>query len=191
LGAEAQFVTFIGRLHAIKRLDLLLAAFHQVQAQVPRAHLVIAGPAEPGPLSVDLRLVGGANAAIHWLGEITEEEKWSLLQESAVFAMCSDSESFGVAVVEAMAAGVPVVVTRTCPWQEIETVGCGLWVAQQQNAVATALHRLLTNRLEAEQMGARGREHARARYAWEPIARTMSNYYTQALTVGPRMRLAS
>ena len=39
-----------------------------------------------------------------------------------------------MSVVEAMAAGVPVVVTHTCPWQEVETVGCGLRVSQQHDA---------------------------------------------------------
>ena len=69
-----------------------------------------------------------ANTAIHRLGELNEPDKWWLLSESAVFALCSDSESFGMSVVEAMAAGMPVVVTHTCPWQEVETVGCGMWV---------------------------------------------------------------
>jgi glycosyltransferase involved in cell wall biosynthesis len=113
LDENAQFVTFVGRLHAIKRLDLLIAAFRQVQTRVSNVHLMIAGPAEAATLSAALRRETVANAAIHWLGEINEAEKWALLRASRVFALCSDSESFGLGVVEALAAGVPVVVTRT------------------------------------------------------------------------------
>ena len=181
LTEDAQFVTFIGRLHAIKRLDLLIAAFRRLQAQLPNVHLIVAGPEEPGTFGMVLRRENKTNSAIHWLGEVNEAQKWSLLQESTVFAMCSDSESFGVSVLEAMAAGVPVVVTRTCPWQEIETVGCGLWVAQHHDAIATALHWLLTHPTEACQMGERGRDYTRTRYAWEPIARTMSTLYAEVL----------
>jgi len=191
LDENTQIVTFIGRLHAIKRLDLLIAAFRQVQRQIPNVHLVIAGPEESGAASSVWRREQAANPAIHRLGELKEEEKWSLLSESAAFALCSDSESFGMSVVEAMAAGVPVVVTHTCPWQEVETVGCGLWVPQQPDAVATALHWLLTHPTEARQMGGRGRGHAHTRYAWEPIARTMATYYANALAECSRVQLAS
>ena len=158
---------------------------------MPNVHLVIAGPEESGATSSVWRCEQAANPAIHWLGELKEEEKWSLLSESAAFALCSDSESFGMSVVEAMAAGVPVVVTHTCPWQEIETVGCGLWVPQQHDAVATALHWLLTHPTEARQMGDRGRGYAHTRYAWEPIARTMATYYANALAECSRVQLAS
>ena len=191
LGTSTKIVTFIGRLHAIKRIDLLIAAFRQVQEQLPNAHLVIAGPEEPGVASSVWRRGDNVNPAVHWLGEVNEEEKWSLLSESTAFVLCSDSESFGLSVVEAMAAGVPVVVTRTCPWQEIETVGCGLWVPQERDAVASALHWLLTHPIEAQQMGTRGKDLARTRYAWEPIARTMAASYANTLADCPRVQLAS
>jgi glycosyltransferase involved in cell wall biosynthesis len=94
---------------------------------------------------------------------------------------CSDSESFGLAVVEAMAASVPVVVTRTCPWAEIETRGCGFWVDQSAAAVAGALRRLIENPALAAAMGARGAALVRERYSWEIIGRTMSAAYAGVL----------
>jgi glycosyltransferase involved in cell wall biosynthesis len=94
--------------------------------------------------------------------------------------MCSDSESFGISVVEAMAAGLPVVVTKTCPWHEVETAGCGLWVAQESGEVAKAVSYILSHPAEAESMGAHGKALASANYGWDSIARKMAACYATA-----------
>ena len=65
---------------------------------------------------------------MHATGAIHGADKWALIKDADVMVQCSDSESFGLSVVESLASGVPAVVTRTCPWSEIETLGCGLWV---------------------------------------------------------------
>jgi glycosyltransferase involved in cell wall biosynthesis len=95
--------------------------------------------------------------------------------------MCSDSESFGVAVVEAMAANVPVVVTRTCPWEVIEKVQCGFWVEQDAAIISEALRRIVYNPSEAAEMGLRGGALAKSQYSWSNIAAVMLNHYGEVL----------
>jgi glycosyltransferase involved in cell wall biosynthesis len=108
-------------------------------------------------------------------------DKWALLADADALVMCSDSESFGMSVVEALAAGVPVVVTRTCPWEEVQSAGCGFWVRQDAEAIAFALEELLRDPPAARSMGQRGRVLARARYSWDVIARDMVEAYRNAL----------
>lgn len=179
LPENARLVTFLGRLHPTKRLDLLVAAFQRLQSGVPDSVLVLAGR----PDGVDPRSFG-LGREIRWLGELEEEEKWKLLSETAVLVMCSDSESFGMSVLEALSVGVPVVATRTCPWDEIEAHGCGFWVAQDPESLAEAMRRVLSDSLLARQMGARGQALAAERYRWPAIGREMARCYERTRTMG-------
>lgn len=179
LTENARLVTFLGRLHPTKRLDLLVAAFQSLRSAVPDSVLVLAGR----PDGVDPRSLG-IGPEIRWLGEVDDDEKWKLLSETAVLVMCSDSESFGMSVLEALSAGVPVVATRTCPWEEIEAHGCGFWVAQDSESIADSIRRILSDSTLARQMGARGRALAAERYRWPAIGHEMARYYERARAMG-------
>jgi glycosyltransferase involved in cell wall biosynthesis len=80
-----------------------------------------------------------------------------------------------------MASGVPIVVTDTCPWEEVESIGCGYSIPQRSDAIAGALVRLLSDAAAATAMGDRGRAAARARYDWDAIARSMIEHYARAI----------
>ncbi len=181
LDENLKLVAFLGRIHPIKRLDILAGAFRRVHEVAPNTHLVIAGPDECGYREMLEPMFARVSNAVHWIGEVGQADKQSLLRDADVLVMCSDSESFGMSVVEAMAAGVPVVVTQTCPWQEVETAGCGFWVAQESGEIATAVKYLLSHPAEAAAMGERGRLQARAKYDWDSIARKMADHYAAAI----------
>jgi glycosyltransferase involved in cell wall biosynthesis len=88
-----------------------------------------------------------------------------------------------MSVVEAMAMGTPVVTTRTCPWQEVETEKTGFWVPQRPESVADAISKLLQDRESARAMGARGKKLVESRYAWPSIGGAMRRLYDRI--VGP------
>ena len=119
---------------------------------------------------------------MHWTGALDEAGKWSLLADADALVMCSDSESFGMSVVEAMAAGVPVVVTQTCPWGEVETARAGFWVPQDAEAVAEGLREVLGHPAKAREMGARGHALVRSRHAWDAVAEAMAEHYRAAVS---------
>ena len=177
LQPDTPLITFLGRIHPTKRLDLLAAAFMRVRSVRADAALVIAGPDEDGyRRQVEARFAA-AGRAVRWTGQLGEAEKWSLLHDADALVMCSDSESFGMSVVEALAAGVPVVATHTCPWEELETTGSGFWVPQNAEAVAAALSSILDDPAAARAMGERGQTLVRAKYSWDSIARAMADQY--------------
>ncbi len=181
LGADAPLIVFLGRVHPIKRLDLLASAFARVRESEAGARLAIAGPDEAGHRRRIEPLFARFGDAVRWVGEVGEEDKWALLADADALVLCSDSESFGLSVLEAMAAAVPVVVTRTCPWAEVEREGCGYWVPHDDGAVAAGLLRLLSQPEGARAMGQRGRVLARAKYSWDSIARAMADHYRAVL----------
>jgi len=181
IGEKEPLVLFLGRLHPTKRLDLLLSAVEKLREGMPRVRLVLAGPEDGLEANA---LIGERSAEdwVSWVGPVATERKWALLSEANVLALCSDSESFGMSVVEAMAVGTPVVVTRTCPWEEVEARGTGFWVDQRAEAVAEGLSRILGDPVEARAMGVRGRELVRARYQWCAIGRAMAAHYARVLS---------
>jgi glycosyltransferase involved in cell wall biosynthesis len=182
----APLLLFLGRIHPIKRLDLLAAAFDRVRVALPDARLVIAGPDERGERRrLEPFFAAAARHSVHWIGETGDAEKWALLGAADLLVLCSDSESFGMSALEAMAAGTPVVVTRTCPWPEIETERAGFWVAQEPEAIARAALAILGDDERARDMGARGRVLARTRYSWDVAASAMAGHYRRAVERRP------
>jgi glycosyltransferase involved in cell wall biosynthesis len=180
---DAFLVLFLGRMHRIKRLDLIADAFAAASSTCPGMHLVLAGPDEHNLIPDLLRRLSGAGGAVHVTGAIHGADKWALVKDADVMVQCSDSESFGLSVIESLAAGVPAIVTRTCPWSEIETYGCGFWVEQTALAIAAAIATLAGDPARRAAMGERASVFARDRYSWDAIAPQMARLYAE-LTKG-------
>ena len=170
-------IAFVGRVHPIKRLDLLVDAFVRLLASGRKAELVIAGPDEASLRSALTARAGRAAASIDWRGPVNVAEKAALFAEAAALVMCSDSESFGLSVAEAMAAAVPVVVTRTCPWAEVEQHRAGFWVEQCADAIVAALAVLLDDPAGARVMGSNGRALIEQKYRWPVVATDLLRHY--------------
>jgi glycosyltransferase involved in cell wall biosynthesis len=177
LPTAAPIVLFLGRIHPIKRLDLLAAAFDRVLQRHAGAHLVIAGPDEDGHRAQIAPLFTTFGDAVTWTGRVDDARKRQLLNAATVLVMCSDSESFGMSVAEAMAASKPVVVTRTCPWPDIETHHAGCWVEQSPDAVAAGVNAILSDPDAAREMGRRARALAADKYSWTRAASALISEY--------------
>jgi glycosyltransferase involved in cell wall biosynthesis len=181
-------VVFIGRLHPIKRLDLLIAAFAKLRATGRNVRLVVAGPDEAGLRDALAISAGPAASAITWPGAVDANAKSALLARASAAVMCSDSESFGLSVAEAMAAGVPVVVTRTCPWADVERHRAGFWVEHSADAIAAALGKLLDDPAEARAMGLRGRALIEQKYRWPSVAGDLVRHYSRVIQARSRVQ---
>jgi glycosyltransferase involved in cell wall biosynthesis len=173
------FILFLGRLHPIKRLDLVAEAFAAVAAAFPRVDLVIAGPDEAGHRASIAPRFAALGGRVHWTGGVDGPVKAGLLAEACALVMCSDSESFGMSVAEALAAGTPVVVSRTCPWPSVEPAGAGFWVAQETSATADALRRIIADEDAASAMGRRGRALVEKKFSARAVGARWVQCYTE------------
>ena len=186
--AGRMLVTFIGRLTAKKRLDLLVEAFASLRNTTSRAHLVIAGPDDEGigqQLQTQIRKLGLADR-VSLLGLVTGQTKTALLQLSHVFVLPSYDENFAVAVVEAMAAGLPVVVAEgVALHREIDQARAGLVVPATPTGIGAALHRLLGDPAMNSSMGRNGQALATSTFAWDRIAIDLEHMYRQAILERP------
>jgi glycosyltransferase involved in cell wall biosynthesis len=188
--SAAPYVLFLGRLHPIKRLDLLAAAFARLGGRAADAHLVIAGPDERGHRADVAPRFAPLGPRVHWCGAVDGSRKAGLLSGASALVLCSDSESFGMSVAESLSAGVPVVVSRTCPWPAIETSRCGCWVEQSAEALAEGLVRLLGDPDEAREMGRRGAELVSREFGAASIAARWVALYRE-LQGAPRAAVAA
>jgi glycosyltransferase involved in cell wall biosynthesis len=170
-----RFVLFLGRVHPIKRLDLLARAAALLRER--DARIVVAGPDENGHRADLAPMFEASGLTTIWAGAVDERQRWTLLTRARALVLCSNSESFGLAAAEAMAAATPVVVTQTCPWEEIERAGAGRWVAHSAEAIAAAIDGILEDPQGARTMGERGRALIARRYAWPATARIIAERY--------------
>jgi glycosyltransferase involved in cell wall biosynthesis len=177
--AQGPTVLFVGRLHPIKRVDLLVDAYTLLKQKYPGARLVLAGPDEAG-LRPSLEARAGEHAGgIQWYGGVDAAARDRLLGDATALVCCSDSESFGMSVLEALAVGTPVVVTDTCGWMDVERHQLGFRVPQTAAAIAQALGRLAAAPDAAREMGARGRALAESRYTWPAVAKAFADQYAR------------
>ncbi len=105
-------ILFAGRLASIKGVDTLIQAFPLVQKKYPQALLVLAGPNQLPNLNLTLDAKVGINKGLLWLGHQTQTQMQVWYQRASVLAMPSFYETFGLAALEAMACGLPVVATH-------------------------------------------------------------------------------
>jgi len=171
---------FVGRLIRTKGVEHLLHALASVRESTGRElPFVIAGD---GPRRD--RLVALASRLrlrqVRFPGRVPEEEKWRLLRSCSVFVMPSVAESFGVALLEAMSLGRPVIASDVGGMPEV--VGqAGILVAPgSPESLATALMRLLADPRLSSRLGALAKTRAGG-FRWSDASRAMLGIYEEAI----------
>ena len=171
---------FLSRIHPKKNLPDLIDAWALVSAQRPDWRLVVAGPDEAGHRT-QLEILARSRGAesIVFTGAVYGKEKDALLESADLFVLTTRNENFGLAIAEALAAGVPAIVTRGAPWAGLETERCGWWIDHGVEPLTAAL--LKATALPAavrREMGARGRAWMARDYTWSSVAGQMIELYS-------------
>ena len=187
---EHRYTLGIGELKERKGHHLSVAAWCRVAAGHDDLHHYIVGRPSGDAYQAALERVvaeAGLRERVHFLGNITEDEKVDLIQRAEVFvhtpvtAADGGFEGFGLVYLEASASGVPVIGTLECGAEDaIVTEETGLLVEPSVDAVTVALERLVSDAELRARMGAAGRAHA-AKNTWEPNARRVLELYREAL----------
>jgi len=141
-----RIVLFLSRLHEKKGCDLLLDAFARIADSDPALHLVMAGPDTAGLRAVLQKRAAALGLAprVTWTGMLTGRTKWGAMRAAEVFALPSHQENFGIAVAEALAMGLPVLIsTRVNIWREIVGAGAGFADNDSTDGVTALLARWL------------------------------------------------
>lgn len=177
------YVLFLGRINWKKGLDRLLAAF----ARVDDARLVIAGNDEDHyrpALEARAQQLGLADR-ITFTGPVHGASKAALLAGAQLLVLPSYSENFGNVVLEAMAAGRPVVVTPEVGLAPVVTsTGAGLVAEGGPERLSRAMATLLGDPALRLEMGRRGEQAVAGRFGWPAVAAQMESLYESVITRG-------
>ena len=178
--AGKQVILYLSRLHAVKGLDVLARSFAAVAAQFPDAVLlIVGGPDEDGTgrRAEAILVEAGVRDRAVFTGLLTGPDKQAALACADLFVLSSYSEGFSMAILEAMAAGLPVVISDECSFPEVAECEAGFVVAAAAAPVAKAIGALLADADLRTRMGGIGRALVAERYTWPASAQSFADLY--------------
>ncbi|HYP71454.1 MAG TPA: glycosyltransferase [Variovorax sp.] len=151
---DKRLLLYLGRIHSKKGCDLLIEAFAKVCRTTPNVHLVMAGPDQTNwrPALQALAQQLGVAERVCWAGMLTGPVKWGAFRNADAFCLPSHQENFGIAVVEALACGCPVLVSdKVNIWREIQGAQAGLVAPDTLAGTVSLLERWLATPASAWQ----------------------------------------
>lgn len=175
--AGRRFVVAVGRLHYSKGFDVLLEAFIRLAPRHPDLDLVIIGPdSGMGPALVRRAEQAGLGPRLHLPGAIYGKAKFAALVDAECFCLPSHHEAFSNAIVEALACGLPCVISRGAHFPEVAGAGAGSIVDIDAAQVEAAIDPFLTDasRHRDAAMKARALAHS---YLWPEIGARLRDLY--------------
>jgi glycosyltransferase involved in cell wall biosynthesis len=179
----APVIGTVGRLAEVKRQDVLLQGCAKIRGHVggELPHVLLVGG---GPLEGELKKLAGElgmEKRVHFTGNTPTPEKYMAIMD--VFALTSRSEGMPLVVLEAWAAGLPVVASRVGGLPEMieEGVTGVMFESLDDAALATRLEELLEDREAAAQMGAAGQQHVRKHFDVSVMAANYERHYRELL----------
>ena len=181
IAPDEPLILFLSRLIPRKGADTLIEAFAQTCEQSGR--LVIAGPeGEPGYRAYLEKHATefGVGTRVIFTGPVYGEEKTALLADADIFALPSRYENFANVAAEAIAVGVPVIITRSCGICSVVEGVAGLVIAPDIAAIADALHRMIYDKVLYARLK-QGCRRAADRLDWNTLTEQMEGYYTEVL----------
>ena len=175
LGLPSRYLLFVGAAQPRKGLDVLLDAH---AAQPDLAPLVLAGPAGWGPPGWGLTLTTSSSSRVRAVGYLDEADLRCVVAGAAALVLPSRDEGFGLPVLEAMAAGVPVVCSDLPALREVTGGLATLVPPGDPAALATALGRMQD--AGRDPVSAAARQAHAARYTWQACAQATVRAYRKA-----------
>jgi glycosyltransferase involved in cell wall biosynthesis len=170
------YMLFMGRLAPVKGPDLLVAAY----IDTPIAHeydLVMAGP--DFGMQSELRKnveIAGLIDRVHFVGHLNESERNSFYKGAELLVIPSRSEAMSLVALEAGIHGLPVLLTDTCGFDQIEAVGGGLVVPASVLGVATGLAKMLEFPQELSKQGEYLKSYVAENFTWDMVALRLKSW---------------
>jgi glycosyltransferase involved in cell wall biosynthesis len=180
-GENSLILLHIGSFSPVKNHELLIEAFSRVEKQIPKIYLWLVGDGAERPKIEELVKDKQIIEKVRFLG--IRDDIPNLLAQADIFVLCSNSEAFPVAILEAMASGLPVVATAVGGVPEAVINGkTGILVPPNNpEALADAIFQLASNEALRQQMGMNARQRVAGLFDVKRITREYERLYIEEL----------
>jgi glycosyltransferase involved in cell wall biosynthesis len=180
--SNVPFILFMGRLNPIKGPDILLRAYINAQASIPRYHLVFAGP-DGGMLKSLIQEVvqAGLSDYVHFIGYVDGDDKLAAYQHAQLLVVPSRQEAMSIVALEAGVCGTPVLLTDQCGFSEVRLVDPRMEVPATIAGVTSGLINLLANDAVLSQIVAVWKNFVVQRYSWNVVIDEYINIYEKII----------
>jgi glycosyltransferase involved in cell wall biosynthesis len=172
---DAQVVLFLSRLDYKKGLEFLIPALARLKQKFPRLWFVLAGSGDPAYVKKTEQVLAEFNTSefTRRIGFVTGQEKRDAFAAADIFALPSLNENFGIVNIEAMQAGLPLLISdQVYICREIEAAGSGIICSPSVNSVAEKMEEMLSGATDLKLMGQRG--HGLVQRCYRPEVATQS-----------------
>jgi len=171
-------IGYVGRLAYIKGIDLLADAFKKIRKTIQHARLIIVGSGEEeGKLRSSLK-AEVMKGIVHIESDVPHDTLPEWYRAMDLFVMPSRYENFSNAVLEALACGIPFLVSDVAGNRRVaETKGNWLFAQGSVDALMQAIDSIARNPSSAKERGALGREQVRQEYSWETSAKRLEDIF--------------
>lgn len=179
IGRNTALIVYLGRIHKLKGLDLLLKAFLLLTKKHDSV-LAIAGSNdgyldEVKKMSESLDLTG----RVIYTGTISGKDKLQLYADTDVFVYPSPSEGFSIAILEAAASGIPLVITRGCKFPDVREYNAGIITDININSLFGGLDRMLSDNKFRKEASFQAKMMIKKKYTIEIMALRLKEIYKQ------------
>lgn len=189
LNKEAKIILYLGRLGKEKNLGFVVKALKNLLKNEKETHLVIVGD---GPERKNLEKLAkelGLESKVLFTGFIHREKVPNIYADSDVFVFASDSETQGLTVPEAMAAGLPVVVVKDPAFEDVVTDGkTGIVTERNEVNFAENVQRLLQDKNLKERLGKNAKEFVSEAFSSQDQAKKLVSSYEEANQINAKKR---
>ena len=164
----------MGRLHKIKRFDVLIDAFSLFVKDNSNAKLLIAGGDDGVASALEKQVLDlGLKESVFLIGSVNHEQKRELFSNCTAFALASEFESFGIVVAEALSCGCPVIVSNKTPWKDVEKNNCGIFAKNEKSSFYHALKQIKEEKLNKEDC----KKYVSTHFDWEVVSKNFANSF--------------
>lgn len=170
---------YLGRVHPIKGLDILLDAWREIESEFPNWILKIIGPDYCGYKKTLQSFINNNELKrVQILPPVFNNEKHIAFLNADLFVLPSYSENFGVSVAEALSYGIPSIVSKSAPWEGLKTNNAGFHVEPNYESFAKAIKKAINlSKSDYENMSKNGRNWMETNFSWYEVTNKMLMTY--------------
>lgn len=179
---EEKVVLYLGRIHKIKGIDLLVNSFSKLVQKFDNLKLVIVGP-DDGYMSILNKQIESLNIndKVLFAGSLYDRDKLEAYVDADIYVLPSHSEGFPTTVLEACACGTPIIISEGCRITDIVENKVGYVTSFEENDLCNLMFELLYNDELRNKFGNNGRKLVKEHFDWSIICKKIENLYLECI----------